>query len=93
MTSLDERIRTAWGKGVKPLHAAAESLAAEGHEESTILGTLERLLFEVRAAGVDDDMDDHITDVMERFTDWCRDENRIRTARVPVPTPQLPSRG
>jgi hypothetical protein len=92
MTPIDRRLAEAWMTGAPALHREAELLAAEGVAEPILLEALERLMLAVRAYA-DDDRDDLISDVMERFTDWCRDENRIRIARVPVPTSPPPSRG
>ena len=83
MTPLDERITAAWRTGLPPeLHRAAEQLAAQGHDESAIYDALERLLLEARAAGADDEVEERITNVMDRLTGWCRAVNHIKTTRA-----------
>jgi hypothetical protein len=86
MTTLDERVSTAWRSGPSELHRTAERLAAEGHAESAIYESLERLLLEVRATGADDETEDRITDVMERLTGWCHESQHIPLRRVELPT-------
>ncbi len=92
MNTPDEDIRIAWANGTpEALHHAAERLAAAGCEEASILNALEKLLLEIRVAGADDATEDRITDVMERFTDWCREENRIRVNRTRPPVQPAPN--
>jgi hypothetical protein len=84
---IDERIRKAWRTGdPMELHRAAEQLAAQGHEESTIYDALERLLLEIREAGADDETEERISNVMDRLTGWCHVSNHIKTKR-PDPPP------
>lgn len=91
MTSIDTRIRDAWNTGEPmALHRAAEQLAAEGHEESTIYDALEKLLLEVREAGADDATEEPIMDVLDRLTGWCHESGHIRTKRG-EPAPALPT--
>lgn len=96
MTTADAQIRSAWASpDPRALDAAAETLAAAGVDEASILDALDRLLSVVRAAGADDETEERIMGVMDRLTGWCHVSNHIRTERTAAP-PQptvTPSRG
>lgn len=85
MATPTERIEAAWESGGRlALHREVERLATEGVVESALYDVLEELLLRLRAAGADDETEEHVMGVMDRLTGWCLESNRIRTYR---PTP------
>jgi hypothetical protein len=87
MSPIDHRIREAWKSGDgTALDRVVEELAWEGHDESSISESLERLLLAARDQGADDATEDRILDVMDRLTGWCHESRQIRTATISLPS-------
>ena len=91
MNEVKNRIGTAWQTGVKiELNRAAEELAERGHLVSVIYDALEELLLSERARGASDEVEERITDVMDRLVGWCHVSNHINTKAGDFPSPPMP---
>jgi hypothetical protein len=87
MTTPYERLKVAWSATDrrKAMNREVEDMAAEGVSLAELDAALERMLLDVRAAGVDDETEEEILGIGDRLHGWVMESSRIHTKTVTIP--------